>query len=73
MVISNEDVEAFNHINKNYLTYDIKKFGRTDYDAGIPKKKFNDLSNEEQDFIDAIINTKKEVIKNSFWFFSFNI
>jgi len=68
MVIANEDVEAFNHVNKNYLTYDIKKFGRTDYDAGIPKNKFNDLSTEEQDFIDAIINTKKEAIKNSFWF-----
>lgn len=68
MVITNDDTEAFNHVNKNYLMFENNKFGHTDQDAGIPNKKFYTLSNEEQDFIDAIINTKSESIKNSFWF-----
>ncbi len=58
----------FKHINKNYLVLENKKFGHTDQDAGIPNKKFDTLSIEDQDFIDAIINTKSESIKNSYWF-----
>ena len=69
MVIANEDMEAFNLVNKNFLVFENKKFvGYSDQDAGISKKKFSDLSIEEQDFIDAIINTKNETIKKRFWF-----
>ena len=68
MVITNDDSEAFNQVNKNYLMFENKKFGNADQDAGIPNKKFDTLSIVEQDFIDAIINTKSESIKNSFWF-----
>lgn len=68
LVIENEDIQLFNQVNRNYLSYDIKKFGRVDNDEGYPKKKFIELAQEEQEFIKAVITTKNEALKSNFWF-----
>ena len=68
LVIENEDIQLFNQVNRNYLSYDIKKFGRVDNDGGYPKKKFIELAQKEQEFIKAIITTKNETLKSNFWF-----